>query len=103
MTGIGSLAGTTIQNAQLFERVEETQKRYYELFNDSVDPILITDWKGNNLEANKQALILSGYSPVDFREITIDKVHDLSLGNIDNDFESLREKIEAEEAAMISL
>lgn len=89
MTGIGSLAGSTIQNAQLFERVEETQKRYYELFNDSIDPILISDWDGDILEANKKALLLSGYDVDAFRHLSISKLHDLAAGDLGVDFEYL--------------
>ncbi len=92
MTGIGSLAGTTIQNAQLFERVEETQKRYYELFNDSIDPILISDWNGNILEANRKALSLSGYDSDAFRQLSIGQLHDLNAGNLGVDFDYLRDK-----------
>ena len=55
MTGLGSLAGTTIQNAQFLERLKKAHQRYRELFEDSVDPILITDWEGRVLEANRQA------------------------------------------------
>ena len=38
MTGIGGLAGTTIQNAQLFEKLQAAHQRYRELFEDSIDP-----------------------------------------------------------------
>ena len=62
MTGIGGLAGTTIQNAQLFERLQGAHQRYRELFDDSIDPMLITDWEGRILEANRQAVLLSGYT-----------------------------------------
>src|SRR5215211_8837620 len=41
MTGIGGLAGSTIQNAQLFERLQAAHQRYRELFEDSIDPMLI--------------------------------------------------------------
>ena len=34
MTGIGGLAGTTIQNAQLFEKLQAAHRRYRELFED---------------------------------------------------------------------
>ena len=56
LTGIGSLAGTAIRHAQLFEQVQTTQQRYRELFEDSIDSILITDGAGNILEANRQAV-----------------------------------------------
>ncbi len=56
MTGIGGLAGTTIQNAQLFERLRAAHERYHELFEDSIDPMVVTDWHGHILEANRQAI-----------------------------------------------
>ena len=91
MTGIGSLAGSTIQNAQLFERVEETQKRYYELFNDSIDPILISDWNGKILEANRQALTLSGYQVHEFHELHIKDIYDPEVGRMPENLEFLRD------------
>jgi NtrC-family two-component system sensor histidine kinase KinB len=60
LTGIGGLAGTAIRHAQLFESHQAAHQRYRELFEDSIDPILITDWQGDILEANRQAEILSG-------------------------------------------
>lgn len=55
LTGIGSLAGSAIRHAQLFEQLQAAHKRYRELFEDSIDPILITNWDGIILEANRQA------------------------------------------------
>jgi PAS domain S-box-containing protein len=60
LTGLGSLAGTAIQNAQLFERLQAAHLRYRELFEDSINPVLITDWHGNILEANRQAEQITG-------------------------------------------
>ena len=91
MTGIGSLAGSTIQNAQLFERVEETQKRYYELFNDSIDPILITNAEGMVLEANRKASALSGYQHDALLAFNIEELHDVTHSELDENFESLRD------------
>ncbi len=91
MTGIGSLAGSTIQNAELFERVEETQKRYYELFNDSIDPILISDLSGNILEANRQAITLSGYTAEELRQFDVRKLHADGAERFDIDFDELED------------
>jgi len=91
MTGIGSLAGTTIQNAQLFEQIEETQKRYRELFNDSISPILITDWDGVILEANRKALSLSGYDANAFREMKIEEIHLIDWDSVGKEFDYLRD------------
>ena len=78
MTGIGGLAGTTIQNAQLFERLQAAHQRYRELFEDSIDPMLITDWEGHILEANRQAMLLSGYSSDQLHSRRIDQLHDVN-------------------------
>ena len=42
--------------------IQIAHNRYYQLFEDSVYPILITSWTGTILEANRQASISSGYS-----------------------------------------
>ena len=45
------------------------------LFDDSIDPILITDWTGRILEVNRQAILLSGYSNEDLHSKTIEQLH----------------------------
>src|SRR5574339_1293683 len=75
MTGIGGLAGTSIQNSELFEKLQAAHQRYRELFEDSIDPMLITDWDGRILEANRQASLLSGYTHDQLHELTIDQIH----------------------------
>jgi GAF domain-containing protein len=45
LTGIGSLAGTAIDHAQLFEQLQTAHQRYHELFQDSIDSIFISDWQ----------------------------------------------------------
>jgi PAS domain S-box-containing protein len=91
MTGIGGLAGTTIQNAQLFERLQAAHQRYRELFEDSIDPMLITDWEGRILEANRQAILLSGYTSEKLHTRTIDQLHEVNWKRIGIGFETLRE------------
>jgi len=75
MTGISSLAGSTILHAQLFERLQAAHQRYRELFEDSIDPILITNWDGKILEANHQAIAISGYSAQELSAMTISDLH----------------------------
>jgi two-component system, NtrC family, sensor histidine kinase KinB len=76
LAGIADLAGSSIQNAQLFERLQAAHKRYRELFDDSIDPILLTDWYGKILEANRQAAALSGHASKQLHEMS---VSDLSV------------------------
>ena len=91
MTGIGGLAGTTIQNAQLFEKLRAAHQRYRELFEDSIDPMLITDWGGNILEANRQAMLLSGYTNEQLHALQIDQLHNVDWDRTGPMFETLRE------------
>ncbi len=91
MTGIGGLAGTTIQNAELFEKLQAAHQRYRELFEDSIDPMLITDWDGNILEANRQAMLLSGYSNDELHSLKINQLHDVHWNRTGSTYETLRE------------
>jgi len=74
LSGIGSLAGTAIRHAQLFERLVATQQRYQELFEDSIDPILVTDWNGYVMEANRQAEIITGVPKEALAQMSIDRL-----------------------------
>jgi PAS domain S-box-containing protein len=78
MTGLGGLAGASIENARSLTRLKKAHERYRELFEDSVDPILITDWEGKVIEANRQAALLSGYSNETLRSMRIDQIHEVN-------------------------
>ncbi|MCA2002703.1 MAG: GAF domain-containing sensor histidine kinase [Chloroflexi bacterium] len=78
MTGLGGLAGASIENARSLTRLKKAHERYRELFEDSVDPILITDWEGKVIEANRQAALLSGYSNEALRSMRIDQIHEIN-------------------------
>jgi PAS domain S-box-containing protein len=91
MTGIGGLAGSTIQNAELFERLQAAHRRYRELFEDSIEPMLITDWEGRILEANRQAILLSGYTSEKLHTLTIGQLHEVNWNRTGVEFEILRQ------------
>src|SRR5512138_3165312 len=91
MTGIGGLAGSTIQNAELFERLQAAHQRYRELFEDSIDAMLITDWDGRIVEANRQAVVLSGCTREVLQTLTIDQLHDVNWNRTGPKFEALRD------------
>jgi two-component system, NtrC family, sensor histidine kinase KinB len=90
MTGLGSLAGGTIQNAVLFEQLQQAHQHYRDLFEDSIDPILITDWEGRVLEANRQATVLSGYPIAKLRFMRIGDLHEVNWGKTGLSFDLLR-------------
>ena len=90
LTGLGSLAGASIQNAQLFERMDSFHQHYRELFEDSIDPILLTDWEGKIIEANRQAIEFSGYNNNKLHDVSIDKLHDVNWNMTGLGFDNLQ-------------
>jgi PAS domain S-box-containing protein len=91
MTGLGSLAGTTIQNAQFFERLQQAYRQYQELFEDSIDPILITDGEGRVLKGNRPAVKISGYSDQELHKLSIDQLHRVNWDKVGAKFKALKE------------
>jgi PAS domain S-box-containing protein len=91
LVGIGNIAGSAIQHAQLFERLQAAHKRYRELFNDSVDPILITDWDGKIHEVNRQAALISGYPAEQLQGMSIYSLHKAVKEETQVDQESLKQ------------
>ena len=83
LAGIGNLAGSTIQHAQLFERLQAAHKRYRELFDDSVDPIFVTGWDGRIHEANRKAALISGYTSKQLQTMSIEDLHAAPRGDLD--------------------
>ncbi len=65
LTGIARLAGSAIAHAQLFAETQEARQRYAGLFEDSIDPILITDLQGTVTDANRRAEAFLGYARAD--------------------------------------
>ena len=89
LTGIGSLAGSAIHHAQLYENLQSTHQRYRELFDDSIDPILITDREGSILEANRQAVKLSEFDTDALLHMSIRQLHTVDEEQTGVQFESL--------------
>lgn len=62
LRSIAGLAGTAIAHAQLFSETQAARLRYAGLFEDSIDPILISDLDGRVTDANHRAEAFLGYS-----------------------------------------
>jgi PAS domain S-box-containing protein len=90
LQGISSLAGTAIRHARLFEDLQEAHKRYYDLFEDSITSILLTDWSGKILEANQQTTFLSHYSKEELAGMFIDSLQKADRESLGDHFEALR-------------
>jgi PAS domain S-box-containing protein len=86
---IAAQAGTAIRNAQLFESLQSAHRRYRELFEDSIDPILITDRKGQVIEVNRQAEFIIGQNREELRCFSILDLHDVDFEKVGEDFKNL--------------
>jgi len=90
LSGIGSLAGSSIQNAQLFEDLQITHSRYHDLFENSIDPIIITDLQGMIIETNNRTLETSQYTEEELRDLSISEIHDIDWEGVGEDFSNLQ-------------
>lgn len=58
---VAALAASAIQNAWLYARARDAEQRYASLFENSADPILITDDAGIITDANRRLCQMLGY------------------------------------------
>lgn len=91
LEGIGNLAGTAIEHAQLFEQMQAARSRYLELFEDSIDPILITDLEGNIIEANRQAELLIGFDKKTLQQMNIHALQKADYKALGTDMSRVKE------------
>ena len=90
LSGIANLAGTAIRHAQLFEQLQAAHQRYQELFEDSIDPIIITNWSGEILEANRQGCVGFGLSvKIFYAPCEINQIHQIDQDLVGEDFDEL--------------
>lgn len=61
LVNLANIASSAIANAQQYANTQAAEARYTNLFQDSVDPIVLTDTAGQIVEANRQAVIFFGY------------------------------------------
>jgi two-component system, NtrC family, sensor histidine kinase KinB len=77
---IAGQAGIAIYNARLYNSLQATNRRYYQLFEDSLTPIIITDRQGKILEANRLAIQFLGAS---LKSLEQHNILDLHLADVD--------------------
>ncbi|MGB7537238.1 MAG: GAF domain-containing protein [Anaerolineales bacterium] len=80
------LASSAISHAQLFSATRSAEQRYLTLFQDSIDPILITDLDGMIVDANARALEFSGYSREELLKLRIQALHPVHTGKLGQRF-----------------
>ncbi len=61
LLNVAALAASAIQNARHFNRARDAEERYSSLFENSADPILITDAQGRITDVNRRFCQMLGY------------------------------------------
>ena len=86
---IAGQSGAAIRNTFLFESLQAAQRRYLELFEESLDPILITDCKGQIQEVNRQAELTIHLSRDKLRLLNILDFHEVDFQKVGEDYRNL--------------
>ncbi|KAA3643004.1 MAG: GAF domain-containing protein [Chloroflexi bacterium] len=89
MDGIGHLAGSAIDHARLFEQVEVARSRYLELFEDNVDPILVTVADGKVVESNRSAQRMSGFLEAELKTMNVHQLHAVDWEVLGQNYDNL--------------
>jgi PAS domain S-box-containing protein len=91
LTGLASLAGTAIVHAQWVADLQAAESRYGGLFEDSIDPILITDLNGLITDANRTAATFFGYDRAELIGQRVTRIHRMGTAFLGSDrFQNLR-------------
>ncbi|MFO7539769.1 MAG: GAF domain-containing protein [Chloroflexota bacterium] len=61
LINLANIASSAIANAQQYAQTQAAEARYTNLFQDSIDPIILTDTDGQIVEANRRAISFFGY------------------------------------------
>jgi NtrC-family two-component system sensor histidine kinase KinB len=80
------LAASAISHAQLFSATHAAEQRYLTLFQDSIDPILITDLDGKIVDANARAAEFTGYSREELLKLRIQALHPVHTAKLGQRF-----------------
>ncbi len=75
LTSLASLAAGAFGNAEQFAATQAAEARYMGLFEDNIDPILLTTRTGNIIEVNQRACQFLGYERQELLEMSIHMLH----------------------------
>lgn len=83
LTNLANLASSALANAQQYRRTQNAEARYLGLFEDSVNPILLTDASGHIVEANRRAHSFLGYEAGELHGLAIADLHTMGTAQQD--------------------
>lgn len=75
LINLANIASTALAHAQQFERAQAAEARFASLFQDTVDPIILTNLEGQIVGANRRAFAFFGYSQTEMTGKSIDSLH----------------------------
>lgn len=75
LVSLANIASSAVANAQQYARTQLAEMRYTTLFQDSIDPIVLTDTNGRILEANQRAVESFGYAQTELIGMSIYDLH----------------------------
>lgn len=75
LVNLANIASSAIANAQQFAQIQAAEARYTSLFQDSVDPIILTDLNGQIVEANRCTGSFLGYGRNTLLNLYIHDLH----------------------------
>ncbi|HIQ01862.1 MAG TPA: GAF domain-containing protein [Anaerolineales bacterium] len=75
LMNVATLAASAIQNARHFTRARDAEQRYASLFENSADPIIITDASGLVIDVNRKMCEMLGYEKEDLLGRDIASLH----------------------------
>lgn len=90
LQAIADQAGIAIHNASLYKSLQIANRRYRELFEDSIDPLLLTTLEGRIIEVNRQATRTTGFTRQQLTGRTVDDLHALNRALLGKNFKNLR-------------
>lgn len=82
LSSMADLAGTALAHAQEFTTTQAAQQHYAGLFEDSIDPILLSDLDGHITDANHKAAETFGYARWELPQRTINDLHRTDDGDM---------------------
>ena len=75
LVNLANIASSAIANAQQYARTQEAEARYTSLYQDSIDPIILTEVRGRIVDANRRAFAFLGYPHQDLLNKDIRELH----------------------------
>jgi len=78
LQAIADQAGIAVYNALLYDSLQTATRRYRELFEENINPLIVTTWEGKILEANHAAASATGYDLSELVSCSFEKLEPFS-------------------------